>query len=250
MMLRVFSALGIILLAAMLQLLFALQGSVALLLGAGFGIGLLLPLGIRFLQTASAGQKLDLYWPSFCTVVGIFLGNLLGEQIKPSTSFVASGVAVLLGAVGSGIAIAYLHRKHSSACQICHRPLAREQRSCPRCHHVVCAQTNCWNAEYGRCADCHWLRRPLLALEEEAWWLRRLGAQVTVGKCIRCEKSAQATDLRKCGQCPRSMCVQCWDQENGRCLRCRWVLPDLPEDLQQFWQEELPVPSQTGDFIS
>lgn len=250
MILRVFSAIGTILLATLLQLLFAMQGNVALLLGAGFGVGLLLPLGIRFLQTTSAPVKMDIYLPGFCTVLGIFLGNLLGEQIAPPSSFMTSAVAVLLGAVGSGIAITYLHRKHSSACHLCHRLLARERHSCARCHHIVCEQTNCWNAEYGRCADCHWLRRPLLTLEEEAWWAHRLGARVTVGRCIRCEKSAQESDLRKCGQCPRSMCVQCWDMENGGCVRCRWVLPDLPEDLQRFWQEEVPIPSQTGDLIS
>jgi hypothetical protein len=71
-------------------------------------------------------------------------------------------------------------------------------------------------------------------MEEEEWWGERLGNRQPAGRCIRCRREAKERDLRKCGNCPRAMCVHCWDMENGRCVGCDWVIPHLPKSLEIY----------------
>src|SRR4029450_13535206 len=69
------------------------------------------------------------------------------------------------------------------------------------------------------------------------WWFVRLGPRLAGGRCLRCKRDAGECDLRPCGQCPWAMCTQCWDLENGRCMRCHWRIPDLPESLRESGRE-------------
>src|SRR5262249_25282585 len=124
-------------------------------------------------------------------------------------------------------------RRVVDQCHRCQRPLGRDRALCPRGgEHWVCAQ--CWLAERFRCKDCEEFRTPLLALNDEEWWTERLRNRLRAGSCYVCRRDASERDLRKCGHCTGAMCLRCWDLENGRCAKCSWVMPGLPEALARF----------------
>jgi len=198
-----------------------------------------LSFGLWKLRGSPDESLLDLIFPFCAGVFGIAGGGLLSREMQSSTSSAVSWEvelsAVLLGLLSGVALIAWRVRKRVARCQICRvvltrRPLrGRSHHICPRCDFSVC--TGCWNADSYRCLACERLRTPLLSIEEEDWWIDRLGERQSVGRCIRCRHSTEERDLRKCGNCPRIMCIDCWDMENGRCIGCNWVIPGLPESL-------------------
>ena len=221
----------------------SMNGGAILACGALMG---LLAYGLWGLRGAPSYSPLDLYLPLLAAGIGIASGGILSRYIRlsgdsPQSGLANSGLvdsgmievwAVVLGVAVGGAVIAWRLRNRSTRCHICRRMLGSSRESCPRCGTSVCL--NCWNADSYRCASCDRSRTPLLSIEEEEWWDERLGNRQPAGRCVRCRREAKERDLRKCGNCPRAMCIQCWDMENGRCIGCDWVIPDLPQALEIY----------------
>jgi len=221
----------------------SMNGGAILVCGALMG---LLAYGLWGLRGTPGYSPLDLYLPLLAAGIGIASGGLLSRYIRlsgdsPTAGLTNSGQvdsgmievwAVVLGAAVGGAVIVWRLRNRSARCHICRRMLGSSRESCPRCGNSVCL--NCWNADSYRCASCERSRTPLLSIEEEEWWDERLGKRQSAGRCVRCRREAKERDLRKCGNCPRAMCIQCWDMENGRCIGCNWVIPDLPQALEIY----------------
>jgi hypothetical protein len=225
----------------------SMNGGAILVCGALMG---LLAYGLWGLRGTPSYSSLDLYLPLLAAGIGIASGGMLSRHIRlsgdspqagPQAGMANSGLvdsgmievwAVVLGLAVGGAVIAWRLRNRATRCHICRRMLGSSRESCPRCGNSVCL--NCWNADSYRCAGCERSRTPLLSIEEEEWWDERLGERQSVGRCVRCRREAKERDLRKCGNCPRAMCIQCWDMENGRCIGCDWVIPELPQALEIY----------------
>ncbi|HKX32890.1 MAG TPA: hypothetical protein VJ302_34730 [Blastocatellia bacterium] len=213
-----------------------LNGNGPLILVFGGLLGLL-PYGLWKLRGDDSGSSRDWYWPAAAAVIGIAGGGLGGYLVRAADSPAEGGLdsywynwlAVGLGAVVSGLLVYREHRGRAQRCDCCQQVLGHNPQPCPRNDHWVCAK--CWRPELLRCIDCERLRTPLLALEEDEWWDERVGGRLSLGRCSRCNLTAEERDLRRCGGCTWPMCTDCWDQENGSCVRCSWIIPDLPEPL-------------------
>src|SRR5262249_45856789 len=232
--LRIIYAIGAMLLVGVVHLLAGLNGGGGAILITG-ALLWSFPYALWKLLETSSYPELDLYLPGAAAIAGIGFGGLARCLIQSPALWVVDGSAVLLGALGSGITVRRALRQRAQPCRICRRHPRQGLNLCPRCDHPVCDRLSCWHAETYRCADCERLRRPLLSLEDDEWWDKRLGARVKDGKCSRCEKSARERDLRGCGRCTRATCARCWDMENGRCVCCGWVMPELPEALRALY---------------
>lgn len=237
-------AVGVVCLLGLLQLLAFSLTSVALSGWMGAGSGLL-AFGLWQLRETPQPKG----WESALLLVATGLGIWLGQAalhipVEKTVWGILTGIGV------TGVLVFFRHLRQSPQCRICAQALGRTEHTCPRCGHTVCGRVTCWQSSDCRCADCELLGRPLLLLEDEAWWRTRLRERLTTGRCSRCGKAASpAVDLRKCRQCPRTMCTQCWDWENGVCVKCRWVIPDLPAALQQC-QAEASTARATGPGAS
>jgi hypothetical protein len=216
----------------------SMNGGAILVCGASMG---LLAYGLWGLRGTPSSSPLDLYLPLLAAGIGIASGGILSRgmrlpndpaPVSPADSAIIEVWSVVLGVAVGGAVIAWRLRNRAARCHICRRILGSSQQACPRCGNSVCL--NCWNADSFRCASCERSRTPLLSIEEEEWWDERLGNRQPAGRCIRCRREATERDLRKCGNCPRAMCVHCWDMENGRCIGCDWVIPHLPRSLEIY----------------
>ena len=149
--------------------------------------------------------------------------------------------AVMLAGASSGIISAIRLRERRKRCELCRHPLTRTSYQCARCDRMICGRPSCWVAEYHRCSDCekHQVR---IFPSCEGWWHKRLGPRIDSGRCLKCARDSRECDLRRCGRCPWLMCTQCWDMENGCCIRCRWTMPDLPRVFPQG-RSEAPASS-------
>jgi hypothetical protein len=238
---RILTTIIAVLIIGVVQYVVGLTGNGGVIIVCGGLMGLL-SFGIWELRGLADDSFLDLFLPLCAAVIGIATGSLLSVEMyssNPSMNIAESWLielwAVLLGTVCGVAFIAWRLRKRIGRCQICRTHLARRtiwgrsHHVCPRCAYAVCI--GCWNADSYRCFACERSRTPLLAIEEEEWWTDRLGGRQSVGRCIRCRHSTEERDLRKCGNCPRTMCIDCWDMENGRCIGCDWIIPGLPESL-------------------
>jgi len=213
-----------------------INGGAILVCGALMG---LFAYGLWALRGTPNPSSLDLYLPLSAAGIGIAAGGILSRNSRLSSQPVSPGDtgmievwAVALGMVVGSVVIAWRLRNSAARCHICRRVLGSSQESCPRCGNSVCP--NCWNSDAFRCVGCDRSRTPLLSLEEAEWWDERLGDRQSIGRCVRCRREAKERDLRKCGNCPRAMCINCWDMENGRCIGCDWVIPDLPQALEIY----------------
>jgi hypothetical protein len=117
-------------------------------------------------------------------------------------------------------------------CTLCHRRLVPHAITfnCPRCGLEVCDEF-CWSFDHRRCRMCEENHVPVLPAQSQ-WWDRQLGPRVLHGRCQICMASPEQADLRSCGHCHRPQCRDCWDQTNGECSRCGWIMPDLPQSLK------------------
>jgi hypothetical protein len=228
----------------------SMNGGAILVCGALMG---LLAYGLWGLRGTTSYSSLDLYLPLIAAGIGIASGGMLSRYkqfsgapplVDPADSgLIESGLievwAVALGVAVGGAVIARRLRNRAARCHICRRMLGSSRQSCPRCGNSACL--NCWNADSFRCVRCERSRTPLLSIEEQEWWDKRLGNRQPAGRCIRCRREAKERDLRKCGNCPRAMCIHCWDMENGRCIGCDWVIPDLPQPLRIYHASQARV---------
>jgi len=215
-----------------LYLLAGLSGSSLTILAAGSLLSLLPYYGLWKFLASEADADVDLYLPGVATVIGITLGGTLRWIGGLSQPLLVDLLALALAAAGSGIIIAIRLRGREGRCELCRHPLTHTSDQCVRCDRIICGRLSCWVADYRRCSDCEKHQVPLFPFCE-GWWLKRLGPRTHSGRCLKCERDARECDLRRCGRCPWPMCTQCWDMENGCCLRCRWTMPDLPEPLRK-----------------
>jgi hypothetical protein len=226
--LRIICAAAAVILVGTFHLLAGLSGSSAIILTAGGLLSLLPYYGVWKFLESETHTDVDLYLPGVATVIGVTLGGVLRWISGLSQSMLVDLFAAMLAAVSSGIIIAIRLREHRARCELCRHPLTHTSYLCVRCDRMICGRPGCWVAEYRRCSDCERYRVSLFP-RDECWWIQRVGPRIESGRCLKCERDAKEWDLRRCGQCPWPMCTQCWDLENGCCLRCRWTIPDLPK---------------------
>ena len=161
-----------------------MNGGAILVCGALMG---LLAYGLWGLRGTTSYSSLDLYLPLIAAGIGIASGGILSRYkqfpgdpppVDPADSgLTESGMievwAVALGVAVGGAVIARRLRNRAARCHICRRMLGSSRQSCPRCGNSACL--NCWNADSFRCASCERSRTPLLSIEEQEWWDKRLG---------------------------------------------------------------------------
>jgi hypothetical protein len=235
--LRIICAVAAVIAVGSFHLLAALIGNSIIIVMAG-GLLCLLPYyGLWTFIESAAHPDADLYLPGVATVIGITLSGILRWISELSQPMPVDLLAVMLAAVSSGIIIAIRLRERQARCELCRHLLTHTYYQCPRCDRMICGRPSCWLGEYYRCSDCERYRVPLFQFDE-GWWLRRLGPRIASGRCLRCERDARECDLRRCGRCPWPMCMQCWDLENGRCVRCLWTMPDLPSELGSYTRRQ------------
>ena len=220
------------------------SGSPLLMLMAGLLIGLL-PHGLWKLSGKDVSAGWDLWLPGTAAFSGLAMGGAACLALLQSSNEAANNsirafglTGILLGTISSGAMMLRKRRKLSAQCPCCQQPLGKRMYFCPRGPHAnghtVCAA--CWRPDHCRCKDCHWLRTPLLALQGAEWWEHETGKRARAGQCSACRSQAADRDLRPCKQCTRSMCVACWDIENGRCVKCSWVIENLPDSLAACYE--------------
>lgn len=130
-------------------------------------------------------------------------------------------------------------------CHLCNRWLRRSVVSfeCPRCGFVVCER--CWEFDHLRCRLCKQNHVPVFS-PDARWWDQHLGARAIHGRCQICLTTGDQVDLRSCGRCRRQQCRECWDNANGECSRCHWLVDDLPATLRPYMLKT-PVTSSSGN---
>jgi hypothetical protein len=69
---------------------------------------------------------------------------------------------------------------------------------------------------------------------DDRWWDKHTGPRATFGRCQVCMSAAGEVDLRPCRRCLRPQCRRCWDEMNGQCTRCKWIIEDLPASLKPY----------------
>lgn len=206
---------GIVLLAAVV------------LTGLSYGLWSLVELDDR--------RWVDLFTPGCAATVGVSSGLLLAVAMGLAGLELSNGISVPAAVLTAALIIYFRIRNQTERCDICRLPGGRFR--CPRCPLVVCTRSTCWTPKYYRCTTCHQYEVIVFPLEEN-WWRSRYGSRAKTGQCLKCLAGANEADLRECGQCHWTMCRRCWDFENGRCIKCGWITPDLPKTLTSFLVEE------------
>ncbi len=136
-------------------------------------------------------------------------------------------------ACGLMAAIIWWRGRNTQRCSLCNSRIAGEVSfTCPRCGLVVC-ENRCWDFVKLRCNLCVQNRVPALP-PDGRWWDRIFGPATPHGRCNLCQSSGEETELRNCPKCGRPQCRDCWDDANGVCSRCQWLLPSLPDALKTY----------------
>jgi hypothetical protein len=171
------------------------------------------------------------------SLLGVSCSRIAGQADMRTLAWLAP----LLSATPPGLpALAWLIR--GERCGLCKRPLRNVLSFlCPRCSMRACEY--CWEFGRERCRLCEENHISLLPTES-AWWLDRLGERRLTGDCGLCHTSAAGSHTPQwgCGSCGHNQCAECWDDCNGVCARCRWVIPDLQEqaNTDHKWRNHLP----------
>ncbi|WP_188552746.1 hypothetical protein [Edaphobacter dinghuensis] len=171
-----------------------------------------------------------------CSLVGLGISSINHQPV--AYEWLAAPLCLL--ASGGVVLLQTMSRKR---CGLCNRRLNPNALTftCPRCALVVCDE-KCWDFEHRRCQLCVEHHVPILSAQKQ-WWDRTLGPATVHGRCQVCMASFDQADLRLCGRCRRPQCRDCWDNLNGECSRCGWVIADLPESLKLIhtsYSETLP----------
>lgn len=194
----------------------------------GFCCGLIVLAGKNILASESAITYFPPLLAALASLAGLGIGMAGSEISYPN----AAWLAPLLAALPFGLMVVK-DQLRGARCQLCHGNL-RGLLSflCPRCHLTSCE--NCWQFERGRCRLCDSNQVPLFPLDSE-WWQERFGSQARGGRCALC---LRAEDWQishwACANCGNGQCRTCWDDNNGQCSRCGWVIPDLPHEISEY----------------
>lgn len=172
------------------------------------------------------GLWTGLITPPVASMIGVLPGVFAGRHrllaLAPVIAFSAAGLKV------------FISRRTSRRCSLCLRWLDSTLFFiCPRCGLVVCDE-GCWDFDRCRCRLCVQNKVPAFLGKDSRWWDRQFGSRVTSGHCLLCLAAAEGTDLRACPNCSRLQCRACWDESNGQCVHCGWILPELPPPLRTF----------------
>jgi hypothetical protein len=213
--------------SAVLQLIATHWGLAGALTG-GLLCGMIVLAGVRIF-THPHDQD---YWPPLVAIAASLLGLIMGVTGAGDAYAPAAWAAPLCAALPFGI-VALRNILRGALCQICGERLrGLLSFSCPRCRLIACE--NCWLFERGRCRLCDTNQVPLLPSDYN-WWQDRFGSQTRGGRCALC---LRATDWEvshwPCGHCGNSQCRLCWDDNNGECSRCGWILPGLPSEINEY----------------
>ena len=210
---------------AFLQLVTGLWGLYAALFH-GAALGVLFSVFFRFFEMSPPELWVRLVVPAAASLAGVAIllaAGRSGWQYALAPAFAACTSAVLF----------VTERTDSRRCGLCNQRIgAGLVFVCPRCDLLVCEQ-RCWIFEHCRCRLCERNRVPVLSIDA-SWWDRHLGARMTFGNCQLCLTAASEADLRACGRCGRPQCRECWDDSNGQCMRCSWIVDDLPQQLKPY----------------
>jgi len=204
----------------------AADWGLALTLVAGLAAGILVETGTRLFGFSFDERKfLPAMMAGLASLVGLVI-FVAGSTGHPEP---AAWIAPLLATLVPGT-IALAETLRSARCRLCRRSVKRVLSFvCPRCHLHVCEY--CWGFESCRCRLCEENHISLFP-QEPKWWLEHLGPQIHGGKCSLClRKGSTQITLRACPQCRHMQCQQCWDENNGRCNRCAWVMSGLPSEV-------------------
>lgn len=147
------------------------------------------------------------------------------EVATPQTAWMAP----LLAALPTGMT-ALVTSMRGRRCQLCRTPVRRLLSfCCPRCHLIACE--NCWQFERDRCCLCEANQIPLFPIDV-SWWQQCFGTQVHGGRCTLCLRGADGRVAQwACAGCGHGQCRSCWDDNNGKCSRCGWMISDLPPEV-------------------
>jgi hypothetical protein len=207
-----------VILAAMAQFFGTVVGP-----GIGLVVALLLPPAMTVL--AHFFEVEPAVWaPALASLLGTALVFAVGRE--EALVLVGPPLALALSAI-----LAWRRRRNGQRCELCNGRVAGQVSfTCPRCALLVC-EARCWDFERLRCRLCVQNHVPVLPVEG-GWWEHNLGAAARQGRCLLCQGAPEQVDLRNCANCGRAQCRECWDDANGTCSRCGWVVAELPELLK------------------
>jgi hypothetical protein len=170
----------------------------------------------------------SIWLPPLVAVATSLLGLVFGGAGSDTTYPPMFWMAPLLAAFAPGaLALGIVMR--GKKCQLCRAPLRwLLSFSCSRCQLVACE--NCWQFERDRCSLCE-ANQISLFPGDISWWRQRFGSQVHGGRCVLCLRNEDGRVAHwACTACGHSHCRSCWDDNNGQCSRCRWIIPSLVVD--------------------
>lgn len=156
------------------------------------------------------------------SLLGVISSHLVGESKLDDRVWLAP----LIAAAPSGL-IALSRLMRGKRCALCRRSLRSVLSfSCPRCSMQICEY--CWEFGRERCRLCEANHIALLPTES-AWWVDRFGERRLSGTCSLCKTSAGGSHTPQwaCVGCGHNQCAECWDDGNGICARCGWVVSDI-----------------------
>ncbi|RZU40317.1 hypothetical protein [Edaphobacter modestus] len=216
------AALGILVATAQLV---ATRWGLAGDLAGGFLSGVLLLAGTRVLMLEIEKTYLLPIVAAVASLSGLAFAMAGSDVATPHIAWVAP----LLAALPTGMT-ALVTGMRGRKCQLCRTPLRRFLSfCCPRCHMVACE--NCWQFERDRCRLCEANQIPLFPIDI-SWWQQCFGTQVHGGRCTLCLRAADGRVAQwACAGCGYGQCRSCWDDNNGQCSRCGWIIPDLPPEV-------------------
>lgn len=197
-------------------------------LTGGLLCGLIILIGMKLLALKSEQTWLPPLVAAAASLLGLGFG-IAGAGASYSSP---AWTAPLFAALPFGM-IALKDKLQGARCQLCHARLrGLLSFSCPRCHLSACE--NCWQFERGRCRLCDVNQAPLLPLDY-AWWQERFGSQVRGARCTLCLRAADwEVSHWACASCGNSQCRSCWDDNNGQCSRCGWIIPDIQPEVSDY----------------
>lgn len=229
---------GLLLLMVTVQLV-AVQGGTAAILLMGLINGFLLIAGLQLFGLPLGAE----YWPAVLSFLSSLTGLAIASFWSPRLLWPPVWLAPLIATLAPA---AWSLRKifRAPRCQICRVSVRRLLSfSCPRCRLLACER--CWEHEKCRCRLCESNRVQLFPQNSE-WWNKNLGERVWTGKCSLCLTPAgpAGSTLHLCSGCHHPQCRLCWDDNNGQCSRCYWILAELPQTIM----EHLKAGQYSGKF--
>lgn len=214
-------------LAAIAQLLTAHWGLAGILAGGLIAGGFLLS-GDRLLAIDFEHVSLLPLIAAAASLLGLLCAKAGSGAQYPHVAWIAP----LLAAAVPGVPALYsvLRAKKCQLCQTSLRSLLSFK--CPRCHMNACE--NCWQFERDRCRLCDINQIALFPIDHQ-WWQDRFGSPAQSGRCALCLRMADWNVAHwPCVNCGHSQCRLCWDDNNGQCSRCNWMLPGLPPEAKKY----------------